>query len=157
MTLSKEAKLQQAAHKFLPAIYLIWAGLILGVSFIATPVKFQAPHLTMPVALEVGKATFHLFNMIEWGVIIAVVILTAISADAPKKWFIAILLLAVIVLQSFWLLPVLDIRADEVIAGGTPDPGYYHWLYIAVEILKLILTIIAAWFCARKDKSCLAM
>ena len=97
MTLSKEAKLQQAAHKFLPAIYLIWAGLILGVSFIATPVKFQAPHLTMPVALEVGKATFHLFNMIKWGVI------------------------------------------------------------IAVEILKLILTIIAAWFCAKKDKSCLAM
>lgn len=157
MTLSNETKLQQAAHKLLPAIYLIWAGLILGVSFIATPVKFQAPHLTMPVALEVGKATFHLFNFIEWCVIIVVIILTAISSKTTKIWPMAIMLLSIVMLQTFWLLPVLDVRANEVIAGGTPDPGHYHWFYIVVEIFKLALTIMAAWICSQKDKSCLVM
>lgn len=81
MTIFDETKLQQGTQKILPAIYLIWAGLIVGVSFIATPVKFQAPNLTMPVALEVGKATFHLFNVIEWSVIITAIILTNISAS----------------------------------------------------------------------------
>jgi hypothetical protein len=41
---------------FLSVLFILWAGLILGVSFIATPVKFMAQHLTMPVALEIGKA-----------------------------------------------------------------------------------------------------
>lgn len=157
MTLSDETKLQTAAYKILPAIYLIWAGLILGVSFIATPVKFEAPHLTMPVALEVGKATFHLFNLIEWCVIIAAIMLTALSSKTSQNWSMAIMLLSIVMLQTFWLLPVLDVRADEVIAGGTPDPGHYHWFYIIAEIFKLVLTIMAAWFCSRKDKPCLVM
>lgn len=157
MTFSDETKLQRTAHKILPATYLIWAGLILGVSFIATPVKFQAPHLTLPVALEVGKATFHLFNMVEWCIIIAVMILAAISANIQKKLFMAVLLLAVIALQSFWLLPVLDVRTDEVIAGGALSPDHYHWFYIGTEILKLALTIMAAWICSRREKSCAVM
>lgn len=157
MTLSDETQLQQATHKLLPAVYLIWAGLILGVSFIATPIKFQAPHLTMPVALEVGKATFHLFNLIEWCVIIAALILIAISSKTTRNWSMAVALLSIVMLQTFWLLPVLDVRADTVIAGGTPDPGHYHWFYIAAEMAKLILTIMAAWICSQKDKSCLVM
>jgi ABC-type transport system involved in multi-copper enzyme maturation permease subunit len=45
---------------FLSVLFILWAGLILGVSFIATPVKFMAQHLTMPVALEIGKAHSYL-------------------------------------------------------------------------------------------------
>jgi|TARA_B100001146_G_C16154769_1_gene422846 hypothetical protein len=148
MTIFDETKLQQGTQKILPAIYLIWAGLIFGVSFIATPVKFQAPNLTMPVALEVGKATFHLFNVIEWSVIITAIILTAISAS--KKWFMPIILFALLAIQTFWLLPILDIRADEVIAGGAPYPEHYHLFYIVAEILKLTFTITAAWACSRR-------
>lgn len=152
MPISDETKLQQTAHKLLPAIYLIWVGLILGVSFIATPVKFQAPHLTMPVALEVGKATFHLFNLIEWCVIITAIVLTAISSKMSQNWPMVMLLLSIVMLQTFWLLPVLDIRADEIIVGGTPDPGHYHWFYIALEIFKLTLTVFAAWFTLKRRK-----
>ena len=154
MTISDQTKLQQTAKYLLPAIYLIWAGVILGVSFIATPVKFQAPHLTMPVALEVGKATFHLFNRIEWCVIIAAIMLTALSSKTSQNWPVTIILLSIVMLQTFWLLLVLDVRADEVIAGGTPDPSHYHWFYIMTEVLKLLLAIIAAWLCFRKGRAC---
>ena len=104
----------------------------------------------MPVALEVGKVTFHLFNMLEWGVIKGIIILTVMLSNPLKKWFMPVLLLGLIGLQTFWLLPALDIRADEVIAGGTPAPSHYHWLYIIAEILKLSLTLLGAWFCSRK-------
>jgi len=37
----------------------VWMGIVIGVSFLATPVKFTADSLTRPVALDVGRATFH--------------------------------------------------------------------------------------------------
>ncbi len=126
-------------------LYLIWAGLILGVSFIATPVKFQAPNLTMPVALEVGKATFHLFNPIEWVIIIAIIILTGIAPNLSQKWDLIFLLLPLLLAQTFWLLPALDIRADAVIAGTPPNPNHLHWIYIIMELSKLLITLIVPW------------
>ena len=39
-------------------IALVWAGVAIGGSLIATPAKFQAPSLSMTTALEVGRAQF---------------------------------------------------------------------------------------------------
>ena len=44
-----------------------WAGIVIGVSFIATIAKFDAPSLTLPVALDVGRHTFAPLARIEWG------------------------------------------------------------------------------------------
>src|SRR5690606_30735313 len=44
---------------------VLWTGLLLGVSFLATPVKFLAPSLSLPVALDVGRQTFMVFNWVE--------------------------------------------------------------------------------------------
>ena len=46
-------------------IAYVWLGLVLGVSFLATPVKFRAKSLTRPVALDVGRTTFHAFGKLE--------------------------------------------------------------------------------------------
>ena len=65
-----------AALALVPAI---WLGLLVGVSFIATPVKFAAPTLELGPALDVGRVTFALFSKIEWGVagILALVVIAA--------------------------------------------------------------------------------
>ncbi len=145
---------RQVSQTLLPAIYLIWAGLILGVSFIATPVKFQAPHLTMPVALEVGKATFHLFNKIEWAVMAMASVLTAFLPYTRRKWLALVPLVTILIAQSFWLLPILDGRADAVIAGALPEPGHHHWVYIVLDVIKILLTLVAAWFCSKGGRRC---
>jgi hypothetical protein len=49
----------------LSALALVWAGTLFGVSFLATPVKFLAPSLTLPVALDVGRQTFGVFSLVE--------------------------------------------------------------------------------------------
>jgi hypothetical protein len=36
----------------------LWAGMLLGVSFIATPAKFLAPSLPLAQALDVGRSSF---------------------------------------------------------------------------------------------------
>lgn len=39
------------------AILFIWAGLLIGVSFVAKPAKFLAPSLALAQALDVGRWT----------------------------------------------------------------------------------------------------
>ncbi len=128
--------------KVLAALYLLWAGLVLGVSFIATPIKFQAPHLTFSVALEVGKVTFHFFNKIEWGLLICAAFLTLRALANRQSWWLFTFLALLILSQTFWLLPELDGRIDRVMAGAPPTPGYLHWTYIVLEGLKLFLLLI---------------
>jgi len=69
-------------------ILILWSGLILGVSFIATPVKFMAQNLTMPVAMEIGKVTFRLFNKLEWGICIIIIVLLFFGKATSKQWLI---------------------------------------------------------------------
>lgn len=49
----------------LSAACLVWAGVVIGVSFLATPAKFLAPTLTLPVALYVGRHTFGVLRPVE--------------------------------------------------------------------------------------------
>ncbi len=135
---------------WLTFVFIFWSGLLFGVSFVATPVKFQAPHLTMPIALEVGKATFHIFNKIEW----IMLVLTIISAYLHRlhilKCYLIVILTVLMLLESFWLLPLLDMRADLVIAGAPAVPGTLHWLYIIADVIKLIVLLVGAWYISKE-------
>lgn len=49
----------------------LWAGLLLGVSFLATPVKFLAPSLSLPVALALlGIIVWRICHLINRSLII---------------------------------------------------------------------------------------
>jgi hypothetical protein len=124
---------------------------MIGVSFIATPAKFIAPHLSMPVALEVGKATFHVFNKMEWGIGLLAVLCTVHTREDSLKWVLSSSLLLLLLLETFWLMPYLDIRTDQVIAGGHASPGIHHKLYIIIEILKVIGALGGAWWLAYRE------
>ncbi len=124
-----------------PAVALLWAGLLLGVSFLATPIKFTAQSLTLPVALDVGRATFHLLVKIEW-VALAVLVVTAVSARLPLWHFAPIALIAACLLaQTLGLLPPLDARVTAIIAGEAVPRNSLHIAYVALEILKLMLLL----------------
>jgi hypothetical protein len=138
-------------QQFVPIVLVLWAGAILGVSFIATLSKFLAPHLTMSVALEVGKATFHVFNKIEWGIGILAVLCTVYTSEDFLKWVLSSSLLLLLLLETFWLMPYLDIRTDQVIAGGHAKPGIHHKLYIIIEVLKVIGALGGGWWLAYRE------
>ena len=117
-------------------IALVWLGIILGVSFIATPIKFTAPSLDLPTAREVGRVTFRLLARIEWGL----GILLCVSALAHRQrlpWSAVVLLLGVVV-ESLVLLPALGARTDIIRAGGTPAPSHLHDLFILAEVLEIL-------------------
>jgi hypothetical protein len=101
---------------------LLWAGMLTGVSFLATPVKFQAVSLSLPVALEVGKVTFGMFSKVEWLLAALLAVSVFISPGSRAAIALAALVISAVAFESFWLLPVLDARIDAVIAGNPLPP-----------------------------------
>jgi hypothetical protein len=125
----------------------LWAGAIIGLSFIATPIKFQAPDLTMPVALEVGRSTFGLFSNVELGFLIAIAIAACFAR--PRRIVIAILgaVAVLLFLERWWLLPALDARVSQILAGGAVTFTSSHWIYAAFDVCKAALLIVGSFLC----------
>lgn len=135
--------------KALTALCLLWAGLLAGVSFLATPIKFRAPSLTMPVALDVGRQTFGAFNKVELlAVIIGVFLLFRLRGRQPRAVTVSLGLAGFIVLlQSVWLLPVLDARVVQILDNKNPPSSPLHWIYIGLEVVKLGALLSAGTVC----------
>lgn len=132
------------AASILTVSALLWLGLLLGVSFLATPVKFLAPSLTLPVALDVGRHTFGVYSYVEMAAA-AVVLAAAASSGLGRSTVLAAVVLAgLVLLQALWLLPLLDQRVDTILQGGMPPPAMYHALYIVLEVVKATFLIVLA-------------
>ena len=120
---------------------LLWIGFVLAISFMETPLKFQAPSLTLPVALEIGHLVFHALNATEIGlasVILAITLKANCSRHIRRITVLAGLLLAT---QTVLLYTVLDARTLAIIHGTeVPEPSY-HPAYITLEGVKLLLLL----------------
>jgi hypothetical protein len=132
-------------HLSISSVAILWLGLLLGVSFIATPAKFAAPTLTLPVALDVGRVTFSLFSKIEW--VMAALLLLNVFIAKPSKTIAGATLIAglIVLFQALYLLPMLDERTTAAIAGSPQPSSVHHAIYVWLEATKaLLLATIAA-------------
>lgn len=119
----------------------IWAGMLLGISFLEAPVKFTAPSLTLQVGLDVGRHVFQAFNKVEivFGAFLLILFVRFQTSLYSKFLFASIILL--LILECVWLLPTLDDRALIIIAGGVPENESPHTWYIVFDALKVIALI----------------
>lgn len=115
----------------------VWCGLVLGISFIETPLKFRAPGITLPLGLGIGRLVFRALNAGELA--IACVLLIVVARQAAR-WQLVMLaaLVALLLLQSLWLRPRLDRRTLRLIAGEALPSSSLHLIYIVLEAVKLI-------------------
>ena len=114
---------------------------MLGVSFVATPVKFLAPSLSLADALAVGRVTFEALKWIEY---VAVVALAAtIWITGPRRRELALLGVVVVILlcQYAWMLPVLDARVQTIMDGQALPPSSLHWIYTVLEFVKVVVLV----------------
>ncbi|PWR19917.1 hypothetical protein [Zavarzinia compransoris] len=146
--------MQSADYKSGPLIAVLilvsaWTGLLVGVSFLATPVKFLAPSLTLPVALDVGRQTFFVFNRSE--IVLAMSMLFLLLWSLRSKTMIGLgASLALFVLaQTVWMLPELDARVETILQDGALTPSSLHTLYVIAECMKLVLLLAIASIATR--------
>jgi uncharacterized membrane protein (DUF485 family) len=120
---------------------LLWAGMVAGISFLEAPVKFTAPQVTLPIGLGIGRLVFGWLNKFE--LFFGTVVLAGIFLNrAPMRFRVsALLLAAILVVQTVWLLPALDARALHIIAGKIPQPSNLHLVYVILELFKFGLLL----------------
>ncbi len=116
----------------------IWLGLLIGVSFIATPVKFTALSLDLPTALDVGRVTFSLFNKVEWGALAILVVFLWLSDWPGGGTLLATWLAFLIIIQSAFLLPTLNFYIETISQTAQKPPSFEHFAYGAIEIVKAV-------------------
>jgi hypothetical protein len=121
------------------SLAVLWLGLLMGVSFIATPVKFAALTLELPVALDVVRVTFALFSKIEWAM--AALLLVNVLVARPSRTIAGATLIAglIVLFQALYLLPALDERIAAVIAGSPQPSSAHHAIYVWLEAAKVLL------------------
>jgi hypothetical protein len=122
----------------LAAVCFLWAGMVLGVSFLATPVKFTAPSVTLPIGLDIGRHVFGMFNEVEIGWAVLACGLIVWSRPRRAVWLPLAAAVGVVLLQSAWLLPLLDARVELILRDRPAPPAPHHLVYIALELLKLL-------------------
>lgn len=124
--------------RFGRGVALLWAGVLGGATFIATPAKFLAPELSLRVALQVGQATFRMVGWAELCLALAILVCLFAWRRATIWWLVPMALFAA---QRLAVMPWLDARTEAVIAGRTAPGSGMHWIYIALEFVKLIVLI----------------
>lgn len=122
----------------------LWLGFIGAISFMESWLKFQAPGVTLSIGLGIGKIVFGALNKIELLLSGIVLVCFLLSKDySGKFWYIGILV--ILLLQTFWILPVLDARADIVISGQKPPASALHWLFVLAELVKSVFLVILGY------------
>jgi len=122
-------------------VCFLWVGLVVGVSMLATPVRFTAPSITRPIALDVGRVVFAALNKAELVALVMLLIIVRVAGLTRKWWAVCALLALIVLAQGVWLIPELAARTDVIIAGGVPAPSYAHAIYSSLELAKIGLLL----------------
>lgn len=113
----------------------------IGVSMIATPMRFTAETITRPIALDVGRVVFAALNKAELVALVILLIVVRVSGRSVRLWGFCGALALIVIAQTVWLTPELAARTEIIIAGGEPPKSYAHAIYSSLELLKIGLLL----------------
>ena len=118
----------------------LWIGFVCAISFMEAWLKFRAPGITVPLGLGIGRLIFNALNKVE--LVFALVVIINIfwnSSDILKWKNLAFAIpLTLLFIQTFWLLPALDARAELHIQGQFVPPSNLHFYYVGMELVKIV-------------------
>lgn len=126
-----------------PLVFL-WIGFVCAISFMEAWLKFRATGVTLPIGLGIGRLIFNALNKVEWVFAIAILLnlLLSKSTILSLNNLLYLLPLTLLIMQTFWLLPALDARAELHIQGQNPPPSNLHFYYVGVEFIKIVCLFI---------------
>lgn len=119
-----------------------WMGLLVALAFIETPLKFQAPGITVPLALGIGRLVL---TAAEIASVVLLIALTAVTFVKPRlgRGLVVVVgaMWATLVVQMAVIRPMLNARTDIVVAGGDPGESSLHVVYVVTDAVLLALMI----------------
>ena len=127
-------------------VTILWIGFVLAISFMEAPLKFHAPSLTLPVALQIGYIVFHALNLVEIVFAGLIIVATYFGNQASRRTiFLTLSAVAILVIQTILLFTTLDARTLAMINGLEISPMPYHIIYLGIEVIKLLTLVVLAF------------
>ncbi|MGR6035063.1 MAG: hypothetical protein ACU4EQ_09825 [Candidatus Nitrosoglobus sp.] len=126
-------------------VTILWIGFVLAISFMEAPLKFHAPSLTLPVALQIGYIVFHALNLVEITFAVLIIAATYFGQASRRTTFFAIGVAAILAIQTIILFMKLDARTLAMINGLEVSSTPYHIIYMVIEVIKLLTLLVLAF------------
>jgi hypothetical protein len=125
------------------ATTFIWLGMVVAISFLEAPLKFRAPGVTLRIGLGIGRLIFRALNTFE--LLFAMIVAAALFTHHTSAGLDVALSVAVtaLLIQLVLVRPLLSRRTAEVLAGDEGRRSRAHYLYVALEFVKVIALVIA--------------
>ena len=65
------------------AATFVWLGMVVAISFLEAPLRFQAPGMTLAIGLGIGRLVFRALNVAE--VVLAAVVFVAMVGGVKRS------------------------------------------------------------------------
>jgi hypothetical protein len=121
---------------------IFWLGFFMAISFMEAPLKFTAPNLSMIEGLQIGKIIFGMLNHCEWAFLAVILITCFIKKPNKPEIYLIIVAGIILILETAWLLPVLDLDANRIINGEMVTGHGLHWCYVILEVIKVPVLLV---------------
>ncbi len=122
----------------------VWIGFVCAISFMEAWLKFHAPGITLPLGLGIGRLVFNALNKVEWILALAILLSLLFSGEKNMRLLNLLFLIPVllVILQTVWLLPALDARAELHMKGMRVPSSNLHFYYVGSETIKVVCLFI---------------
>ena len=127
----------------------VWLGMVVAISFLEAPLKFQAPGITIPLGLGIGRLVFTALNIAEISLLVATTLVLVWPRASRPFWVVTGMLWLVTLVKIVVVRPPLNARSDIIVAGGDPGDSLLHYLYIGLDAIGVVLLIVLMVFAAR--------
>ncbi|MFC4003606.1 hypothetical protein ACFS2C_17550 [Prauserella oleivorans] len=115
--------------------------MVLAISFLEAPLKFRAPDVTLRIGLGIGRLVFRALNIVETVLAVALVVTVLVSVPPVSALVPVAVAIAALLVQLAGVRPRLSRRSDEVLAGKDAPRSRGHYVYIALEVVKVAALI----------------
>ena len=121
-----------------------WLGMVLGISFLETPLKFRAPDVTLRIGLGIGRIVFRALNWVEMALAVVLTVAVVAADEVPASVLVpGVVVLAVLVVQLAVIRPGLNRRSDRILAGEDAPRSRAHLGYVATEVAKVAALVVS--------------
>lgn len=133
------------------ALPLVWIGVVVGVSGIATPAKFQAPNLDGALALAISVVTFAWAHTTEAVIAAATALLLVLIKARWTQWLLLVIAAIALALQIDWILPGFSGGVSSISLLPVLDFKQLHTAFGVTEVVKVVALIALAFLTFRRS------
>ena len=127
----------------------IWLGLIIAIDLIEAPLKFQAPGITIPLGLGIGRLVFTAMNIVEGVLALMLIAAVIMTRQISPAWILLLTIAGLLVVKVALVRPLLNARTEAVLAGTAEAGSSVHLIYIALDAVLFCVLGAFTWVQAR--------